>query len=249
MIKMFCIVLAFSFVIIQVINGCTAVGLGTGLILDSRAEPVRLNPLLDLDYIEKGKQITVILRSGEAYSGKYDGMGVVDQNEYRVNYAVILQNVKTEIQLPAIGDTVIIYLKPVKDKINMKRVFCGFSFKSTTNGRRAYLKYKYTRSNAFEEIDIRRIHSIVKLGKYEIFSGKVESFIVSGGLSNVTSISIYEKGKLRKISVKDIDVITLKPEKKMTKILSAAGFVCDLIIFMIIKAPNEEGGGGGGGGG
>jgi hypothetical protein len=65
---------------LQIMSGCTAVGLGAGMFLDSRAEPVRLNPLLDLDYIEKGKPITVILRNGETYSGKYDGLGVVDEN-------------------------------------------------------------------------------------------------------------------------------------------------------------------------
>jgi hypothetical protein len=157
--------------------------------------------------------------------------------------------VKDETQLPAIGDTVTINLKPVKDKINMERVFCGFNFKSTDNGRRAYLKYKYTRSNAFEEIDVRRIHSIVKPDKYEINSGEIESFIASGGLANVTSISLSNKDGNHKIAIKDIDVITLKPEKKMTKILAAAGLVSDLIIFMIIKAPSEEGGGAGGGGG
>jgi len=243
-----CKVLVFSFVMLQIISGCTAIGLGVGVYLDSRTEAVIINPLHDLDTIEEGEQITVTLKGGYEYQGEYDGLGVVDDDEYRVSYEKFRRNITDGLQLPAIGDMITIYLKPARDSVNKERVFLGFNFKASPDGRKTYLKYKYKLSNETELMNLRRIHSIVKPGEYEINPQTIDDFIVSGGLTDVMAINLRNNAGDNKIAVKDIDYITLKSERNMTKILGAVGFVSDLIIYMIIKPPSEETGTPAGGG-
>jgi hypothetical protein len=222
------------------IDGCTVIGFGVGSFIDSRAKQITLDPLKDLDSLEIGKNIMVQLKDGDAVKGEYRGIRTIDDDAYPNRYAEIRKQNPENLNLPAIGDTLTIYMKPAKDKVNLERIFLGLDFSEDPKNLNTFLNYRYTRSPAKDRINLDLIHTIIDRNDREINIAEVDSFIRRGGLSDVTAVALKMKGNEEKIAVNDIETITLKPEGKMSKIFGAMGLVTDLAIYFLLKPSSEN---------
>jgi len=235
-----CIGVALLSFLLFLINGCTVIGFGVGAFIDSRAKQISLDPHNDLDSLDLGKHVSVYFNDGESIKGEYKGIAIIDDDAYPNRYAEIRKQSPENLNLPTIGDTLSIYLKPAKDKVNMERVFLGFDFSQDPKNLKTFLNYRYTRSPARDRIDLDLIHTIIDRNECEINVAEVDSFIQRGGLNDATAIALKVKGKEQKIALNDIEAITLKPDGKMTKIFGAMGVVTDLVIYFLLKPSSEN---------
>ena len=231
-------------------SGCSVIGVGVGSIIDSKSPHIRINPLNELEKIESGERITVVMKEGGEIKGEYGGIAAVENDDmYIVCYADVLKRNADKIHLPAIGDTLTIYLKPAKNKVYMERIFLGFDFKSDPNHSKKYLKYKYLSTPAVEDINLEFVHKIVAKSGDEIKINEVCDFISSGGLNDVTALILKTRNGNHNIALSSINIITQKPERKMTRILGVVGLVADMIVYAILKTTSERGASSSSGGG
>jgi hypothetical protein len=235
-----CIGVALLSCLLFLTNGCTVIGFGVGAFVDSRAKQIMLDPLNDLDSLEIGKNIIVQLKDGDAVKGEYKGIRIIDDDAYANRYAEIQKQNPENLNLPAIGDTLTIYMKPAKDKVNLERIFLGLDFSEDPKNLQTFLNYRYTRSPAKDRINLDLIHTIIDRNDREINIAEIDSFIHRGGLSDVTAVALKMKSDERKIAVNNIETIELKPDGKMSKIFGAMGLVTDLVIYLQLKPASEN---------
>ena len=235
-------IIAFFLIVILYfsLTGCTAVGFGLGHYLDSKAPEISIDPNSELSKLKPGKTIFINMNDGSIVSGEYLGISSINDKEYEARFENIYQLYSDKYNLPAICDTITIYLKPAKTEIHMKRLFLGFEIKKNKNVDRAFLRYKFTKSPANEKIGIDRIYKIITEDKKEVLASELEDFITTGGLADVTSIILSNNEGIQEISLKQIKEILTHPEKKYTRIYSAIGLVADAIVYVSIRPAPES---------
>lgn len=113
-----CILLMVS----SAVCGCTVVGYGIGAAIDAG------NPRsFELQHIEekirRGQRIKLRLKDGTDVSGKYLGAEGVRSPEYVVRYEKARQALATELPLPALGDSVAVFLARGEKRIGEFRGF------------------------------------------------------------------------------------------------------------------------------
>ncbi len=233
---------ALSILMVFMINGCTLIGFGVGTYIDSRSEneetSIRENP----DALKAGEHIRVTLKDGSILEGRYSGIEVIGKDEYPERYAEIRLRNSGNIKLPAIGDTITIYLKPERNKVHKNLIFTGFIFHTTEDGRESFIRGKYLQSHFDDQVNLKRICRIIDNHGHETDIDKVREFAASGGMDHITSIVLTNKMGNNKIPLDDIELITLKSQKRMAKFFAAAGLVADVIILFIISPKPESSG-------
>lgn len=224
------------------LNGCTAVGYGVGSYWDSRSSRIRIDPRKNLGELKSGKRVSVLLKDGRQFQGKYTGIGIVDDEEYLSRYTEILRRNLGSIYLPAIGDTLTIFMHPAKGMVHKKRIFQGFDFDFNSSNHDINLRTQYIQSSAKEPLSLERIHRIAVNDRNEVTGSEIEDFVSRGGLFDLKAIEFMNAGNQHKVALADIDAITLRPAQKMTRLLCVIGFLSDMIIYTITRpAPKNSG--------
>lgn len=231
------------------VNGCTLIGYGVGAFADSRSAHKEISDWKNLDTLNIGEQVSVKLKAGQILEGEYAGVEVVTDDDYAKRYEEIRFQNSENIRLPAIGDTLTIYIKPARDKVHKNRIFAGLLVQSTDDGRESLLKSKYIQTGFDDQDNLKRICRIVDNHGNETEVDEVGKFVASGGLDHLTCLVINHKKGSDKVPLDDIELITVTPPKKMTKVLAAAGFVADAMIYLVFfYEPSENAGTTGGSG-
>lgn len=81
--------------------------------------------LSEVEALKPGTRIVVILKTGVLVSGKYAGLSLVPAEEYATSYAKCREQIKEEIVLPELGETVTVITKTGKQH---EREFLGFDY-------------------------------------------------------------------------------------------------------------------------
>lgn len=242
--------LLISIFAIVLINGCTAVGFGVGYFVDSKAEYVDYPLQHGLDSLEFKDELLITLKNGSTQKGKFSGVTVVDPDEYAVLYEELRAECQSSFSLPALGDTLTIYLKPERNKEYKERLFDGFMFSSFESGRQTLIKARYFKGQSSENVNLNRIFRITNSSGIETDVGELERFIASGGLNSITALVLSDKHSRQKVRLVDIEDVKIIPKKKAAVLFAGLGLVVDIAILAITRpAPENSGSSNSGGGG
>ena len=231
------------------ITGCTVVGYGVGAFADSKSEKKVVSVRKIPDAVKTGDYIYVTLSNGAVFEGEYSGMEVISDDEYLERYREIRLQNSENIRLPAIGDTLTIFLKPARIKVHKIRTFNGFVTQSTKYGRESLIRGKYLKSQKDERIYLNRICRITDNRGNETDLDRLNEFIASGGMDKLTSIVLKHRKGYHRIPSDNIREVRLKPKKRFASIAAAAGLIVDIFIyFVFIYEPDRDAGASSGGG-
>jgi hypothetical protein len=102
--------------------GCTVVGYGIGATIDA-GDPRSFELQHIEEKIRRGQRIKLRLKDGTDVSGKYLGAEGVQSSDYVVRYEKAREALATELPLPALGDSVAVFLARGEKRIGEFRVF------------------------------------------------------------------------------------------------------------------------------
>lgn len=222
-----------------IFNGCTVVGFGVGTYIDSKSPRIMVDPSDGLNKVKDGDKIRLSLESGDEIEGIYDGLGIVDSDSLSTLYDQILQRNSDTLWLPSLGETVTVFFKPEKSKVQMVRVFKGFEYVKRPDGDNVYINYEYVRSSVQEQVNVKRVHRIENENSTVDYK-QIHEFIDSGGLWDITTLRLKDDKGERTVPFNDIAIISLPPRTKMSKILGAAGFISDVILIALFKSEIKQ---------
>ncbi len=93
------------------ISGCSVVGLGVGLAIDGATKDEKAIDKYQCGEIKCNTKTVFHLNNGSTISGLFDGLENKREEEYNSEYIEFTENHKSDIFLPAIGDTLrIVYI-------------------------------------------------------------------------------------------------------------------------------------------
>jgi hypothetical protein len=107
-------------------SGCSVVGFGTGCLIDA-SKPDSLIMRGDQVLNAKiGKDVVVLLKSGETVEGKFGGVRLLPEEEYSNEYNAYCDRISDSLYLPHYGDTIDIV---VASGQKLNRRFAGFDYR------------------------------------------------------------------------------------------------------------------------
>ena len=91
------------------LNSCSLIGLGIGASIDKKKPKTSKIYKSQIDTLNIGSKLEIILMNGNKKYGKYGGMVQVYDQHFQMRYDSIKNSLKSQVNLPSINDTILIY--------------------------------------------------------------------------------------------------------------------------------------------
>jgi len=185
--------------------------------------------------IRPGTRIIVLLKSGAQLRGKYLELARVPTEEYTASYAKCREQIKEEIVLPELGETVTVIA--TNDK-HYEFEFLGFDHGSIL------IRFELTGKIRTAKEDLRLIKNIVDSRGNIIGEGEVRRLISEGKISLLSSgIIIKSKGDSTQVAWEDINQIQKREKGESSYIVPlilAGGVICVVVVVEAIDSIERE---------
>jgi len=228
----FCLLFLPLFTIL--IDGCSVYGYKYGRELDSQVDETEFMSYENFTLPEIGDGVIIKLTNGRFLKGRYSGISEVESEGYPTRYAEMRDINSSIISLPAIGDTISIFIKPAKSKESKDRIFTGFKFKTLEAVSETTLTSRHISDSTSEDDDLKSVLSIIDKNGIETNGDELQSFIANQGMNQITAIVLEAQYGLDRIPLDEIDLIATKPVTNRAPLFAALGLVIDIPVFAVI---------------
>jgi hypothetical protein len=217
---------------IFLLSGCTAIGFGIGAIIDSNKSDYDTIPVWHAASIERGKDITIVKKSGEVVKGKYIGLDTVATSQYAQSYDEIREKYQKDIALPVVGDSISFsVLKPANE---YRGEFLGFDY--------PYLWVRLTgiRGIVSQKIDMTNLGRITDKNGNLIETGKIKNLFSEWKLPTESRVTVKTDADITHIPTAMVARIEIPNAKDATLRGLVLGALCDVgfIFSLYVVIPN-----------
>jgi hypothetical protein len=227
------------------IDGCSVIGLGIGVVSDSRKPDSLMIPCCQVPTIQQGREIKVVLLESEPVRGTFVGLGSIPADDYAQRYSRYRKGNRVDVLVPALGERVEITLK---SRVSGERELVGFDYK--------YLVKKPERKPEPEAIGcspsmVVRQESDTSLGMVplsdvdqvkdadgNIIKGEMlERMATSGQLPLLSSLAIADFSGQKYLPMEEVSRVELKNKKNdKWKALAAGALIDSILILSFLSA-------------
>ena len=204
------------------LNSCSLIGFGIGASVDKKKPKTNTIYKYQIDTLEIGSNVEIILQDGKIKYGKYSGIvNVYDQNFHR-EYDSLKNSLASQVNLPSVNDTLLISLSSEKNVSNLG-IFKGFE-----SGK---LWYKYFYSEDFSKVDLSLIDNFTVNYEYQVDSLQVNNIILKQKFPNFIHLKINTQGSTNEnIPLINISKILVINKRNVKYIGLGVGLAIDAII-------------------
>ena len=226
------IVLLASICTSFLLNSCSLIGFGIGAAVDSKTPKTSNIYKNQIDTLEIGNKVEIILFDGKKKYGKFGGIvEVYDQNFHR-EYNIIKNSLASQVNMPNVNDTLLIFLSNEKN-VGKLGLFKGFE-----SGR---LWYKHFYSNEYSDIELARIDNFIINYEYNVDSVQINDLIVKQTFPNFMHLKIDTHNKTSEnLPLVAVSKIQITNKRNAKFIGLGVGLAIDVIISaMAIKSMQD----------
>jgi hypothetical protein len=221
------------------ISGCSAVGLGVGAMIDQSKPDCKDIPSYNAGTIKKDTEITVYLRDGSQFEGKYDSLSKISPTDYAKTYAKVQMAKPCNVILPVIGDTVDVLLKR---KTRHNNEFLGFDYQykkkysETSKMRGTECYYLYAKSfvkNQPEKFYLNNIKKIIDYNGNTNVGYVITNLMKRGEIPIMTGVNLNTATDTKNISLDRIDHFKVPNCKNAKWVGLSLGLAVDVTVIII----------------
>lgn len=218
-------VLVPAVVIIFQLAGCSIIGFGIGAAIDASKPKQVTIPDREVETVMPGTAIDILLKDGKLISGKYAGTGFLTEKEYADNYAKSHEQLRSEIILPELGDSINIVV--VGTGRRQPAEFSGFYHQGIQ------IKFRIGPSTTVRSqlVPIDHFSSIVDSRGDVLEAEIVKKLIAEGKVPLVSAIIVQNKTGKETIAVDQVDQIQVPTKKHAALTGLLLGAVVDVIVI------------------
>ena len=207
------------------ITGCTLVGLGVGQIVDYSTRQYYAEK--QINNLESGDKIRVLRNDSSWVEGIYETTVLLDTSTYALMYSEFKSQFQQSINLPAIGDTLLIFM----DHRIITVVFHGFGWNALSvemppSCELTIFPYEYVHRLERQDSTTIDHESLIKLNNANVLP-------LNGSLILKSKVGVYH------IALNDIKYLEqYRNGTNNSKLIGAGiGLVVDIAILIIISQP------------
>lgn len=221
-------VLVAAVVIIFQLAGCSIISFGIGTAIDDSKPKQVTIPDREVETVTPGTAIDILLKDGKQISGKYAGIGFLAEEEYADSYAKSREQLRNEIILPELGDSINIVVfgtgrqQPVK--------FSGFYYQGIQI---KSMIGPYTTARSLV-MPIDQFSSIVDSRGDVLEAEIVKKLITEGKVPLLSAIIVQNKTGKETIAMDQVDQIQVPTKKHAALTGFLLGAVVDVFVIAFI---------------
>jgi hypothetical protein len=227
--------LLITAVAVLALNGCSMIGLGIGVSIDSSKPNQKTVPGWQATAIKPGAPINVILKDGSWLHGKYSGLGRVPAEQYAALYSQARERKPEGILLPALGESIEIetsvrLFKEFEEKL--EGTFEGFEHDRILS--------KLIGTTVLSGVPLSFVTKIAA-GKGRVISGEtIKELILAGQIPVMSAIVIEREAGKTQVAMNDVRQIEIPVKKHAALEGFLIGAVIDTaIVFAVIRALSD----------
>lgn len=231
-IKLIFMILIISISFFQ-FNGCTVVGLFTGLYSDASQVDEFNQATFEIHNFDPGTSMDVFLTNGDTISGEFLRLDSIAADKYAARYENYRQSMLSEVTFPQLYDSIAINQNNIHDNI-----FLGFDY--------GCMKVKMKKYNSFAKIYLTNINHICDSENNCIESEKLRKIIAKGDIPLLSDLVLQRENTEVKIPTEDLVQGKLTDKHYGWLYGLSAGIVVDafIVIFVLIPSIDLSGMGG-----
>lgn len=200
----------------MLLNGCSLIGHHYGSKIDARGIPV-----WQVETVKIHSKVRVKKKNGEEFAGEYMELRQFFDSEYAQRYQQSKKQIRKNIYLPDLGETITIVDKLSGD---MKLRFLGFGWRGPG---REYLIVEGQENNDQEIVSLRWATSIIGEQGDVLDVNALRALFSGDGVASSAVIVIHQKSKVIQIPLNEIAEIQWYPTRAYTIVGTALGFLVD----------------------
>ncbi len=211
-------------------GGCCLIGLGIGSISDAHKPAVITTPSSQIQSVEPGKNVDMVLRDGTVLKGKYEGVQSVPEEEYATRYEeTCAQNISLNA-LPRLGERVRVSFVGNNPPGVVECEFSGFDL--------GLIMVKAGKKNAVHGVSTKRYSTFENSEGKPIDLKAVDALMLEGKIPYMSAAVMRIGSDKRVISVDQISVVQT-PNKRRGKLNGFLGgaFIDAVVIYLGVRTP------------
>jgi hypothetical protein len=230
------------------LDGCSVIGLTAGAISDASKPDTITVPGWEMELIEAGRPIKVILKDRNWIEGAFAGIVRVPEEEYAKRYDAFRKEKKGELLLPELGEKIFITLESGAEG---EREFLGFDYYYPTAKEEAKAistsgipnHVVYTKSigdTATGIVTVSGIHRITDQNGNELKGEDLRVLISEGHIPLSSAIAVKNLADTTRVAMDQVYQIDVKAKKTGAKTGFIAGACIDLIVIAIAASSGDS---------
>lgn len=197
-------------------SGCSVIGFGMGSLIDA-SKPDSL--IMRGDQVlnaKAGKEVVVLLKSGETVEGKFGGVKLLPAEEYSNRYNEYCERIADSQYLPHYGDTVDIV---VASGQKLNRRFAGFDYRISSlqqageHAVQGFVSLYHLDASIKDRIYLSEIDKIVGPEGAYVARASLEELVYDGELPILSFALIYNPEHSKEIALNRIDYMKIANTK------------------------------------
>jgi hypothetical protein len=208
-------------------SGCTAIGYGIGAAIDNHKQDYDTIPGWRAAGVERGKDISLMKKSGEELKGKYLGLDTIAVSQYAQWYNESREKYERDVLLPALGDSITYTFLDRAQEYNGE--FLGFDDQ--------YICVRLM--GAFRiitaKIDMNTLERITDKSGHLIEVGKLKNLSSEGKIPALSAVRVTVKtdSDTLHIPTATVDKIVIPTDKNATWWGLGIGILIDLVVASV----------------
>jgi hypothetical protein len=208
------------------LHGCSVCGLAVGTMIDRASSDSLKVSLNEIDRIKPGKNVRVLLHSGEQLTGRYLGYERFNKVEYARMYNEFREQQKDSVYLPKIGEEIEIVYTTGK---RMKGEFLSFDWTAPSNQK---LWIQALETGRSQPVFFRHVDSLSNNRGDNQVGEVLRELASQNRLPFLSAVDIYIPPDTTRVAINRVKQIELK--KKKTGRWIGLGFGAAVDVFFIV---------------